>query len=53
MVMFVQKARVQRIDEQIVEVPIPQITEDIVAPQELLSERICEQIVPFHNLTCS
>ena len=40
----------QRIEEQIVAVPIPQITEDIVedfkmVPQEHFSERICEQIL--------
>ena len=50
-VRLVQQDRVpQRIDKQIVQLPIPQISEDSVGeckivPQEQNTERICEQIV--------
>ena len=49
-VRLVPHGRVQWIDERIVEVRVPQITEDSVevfkiVPQEQFSERICEQIV--------
>ena len=49
-VRLLPQARVQRNDEQSVDVPFPQITEDIVEefktpPQGQFSVRICEQIV--------